>query len=285
MEFAKEIYDMIMKDFNLIVTDYPEHLDENFEVLMKSGMDGKDVDFLQFLLNGNSCAYIGRVYNISEDSVKAWYRRIRNRISYDSNFMSILLTGKPERVPMQCIIPKGGFLYSLKKEYGIFTVEQLSELSYSKLRNIHGIGVIKAAQILTNLAKYGYKTNEEVQEEMNTYTARQGNKTKSPRGNVLRTLARSGYKSVKDLAGMTEAEVLEIEGIGPKALIQIKSLLNEEGITLKGSNNCSLMKSGNGYELDIPLELLEGKSNINVTINIRNFDSVVHKKKIRISLN
>lgn len=47
---------------------------------------------------------------------------------------------------------------------------------------------------------------------------------------ALRALLNAGIKNMKDLTKYTEAEILDLHGMGPKALEKLKSALEEQGL-------------------------------------------------------
>ncbi len=49
-----------------------------------------------------------------------------------------------------------------------------------------------------------------------------------------RALAAAGYERLEQLAGVGEAELLRLHGMGPKAIRQLREALAERGLSLDG---------------------------------------------------
>ncbi len=54
-----------------------------------------------------------------------------------------------------------------------------------------------------------------------------------PGAPARRALANAGYTRLKQLTKTTEAELMKLHGIGPKAMAAIKEAMKEKGLTFK----------------------------------------------------
>jgi hypothetical protein len=53
---------------------------------------------------------------------------------------------------------------------------------------------------------------------------------------ALRALSAAGYTRLEELSGATEADLLKLHGMGPKALGLLRSALHAKGLSFKGSD-------------------------------------------------
>lgn len=110
---------------------------------------------------------------------------------------------------------------------GYSQLEQLTEITETNLKKLHGMGP-KALRIL----------RQTLETKGLSFAADDFAKLAQP---AQRALAEAGYSNLQQLTHITEAELKKLHGIGPNALKQLKAALEAKGwafaVENKGVNN------------------------------------------------